>query len=105
MWLMPTAGRSHAVAVARTVADALAAFEGGCCDVNVSDLWLPDGTGWDLLEALRRKGPVRGIVLSGLGDAADVERSHAAGFERHRIKPVDVDAFIEAVESLQPATG
>jgi len=69
-------------------------------DVLVSDIGLPDGSGTDLLKALRAKGEVLGIALSGYGMEEDVRRSRDVGFSHHLVKPVDInklDSIIQAV--------
>jgi CheY-like chemotaxis protein len=68
-------------------------------DVLVSDIGLPDGSGFDLLKALRAKGQVFGIALSGYGMEDDIRRSHDVGFSHHLVKPVDLnklDSIIQA---------
>jgi CheY-like chemotaxis protein len=58
-------------------------------DLLVSDIGLPDGSGEDLIRQLREKGhDLPGIALSGYGMQQDIERSGAAGFQAHLIKPV-----------------
>lgn len=94
--------RGHAVTTVSTVADAIDAYDGGCCEVVVCDLRLPDGDGWQLMQTLSKRHKMAGIALSGLGYAADIERSRAAGFSAHLTKPVDLDTFVTAVESLAP---
>lgn len=71
------------------------------CDVMVSDIALPDGSGLDLMRRIRAKGnSIRGIALSGYGSAQDIKRSLDAGFEAHLTKPVDVERLVEAVRRL-----
>ena len=94
--------RGHEVTVCSTVADAINAYDDGCCEVVVCDLRLPDGDGWQLMQTLSKRHKMTGIALSGLGYAADIERSRAAGFAAHLTKPVDLDTFVNTVESLSP---
>ena len=94
--------RGHDVTLVDCCTRAIAAFEGGCCEVIVSDLRLPDGDGWTLMRTLSSRHKVVGIALSGLGYADDIERSRQAGFVQHFTKPVDIDTLVDAVESLQP---
>lgn len=69
-------------------------------DLLLCDIGLPDGTGWDLMRHLRRKGEVVGIAISGFGREADVERSNAVGFARHLVKPLSPDELTDALDAL-----
>ncbi|MFL6231746.1 MAG: response regulator [Thermoanaerobaculia bacterium] len=93
----------HEVTVAGDVATALAAGEaaagGGCLDLLVSDLGLPDGSGLDVMRALSRF-QVPGIALSGYGMEEDIRRSREAGFSRHLTKPVGLQALEGAISQL-----
>jgi len=89
----------HSVQVADSVQQALRAGEQDF-DVLVSDIGLPDGSGQDLMRALRARRPVRGIAFSGYGAAEDVRRSAEAGFDRHLTKPIDPDQLLEAINTL-----
>ena len=89
--------RGHVVMVAGSLQAALAHAEVPF-DVVVSDIALPDGTGLELMRQLRKRGPVRGIAISGFGTTADVQRSLEAGFERHLTKPVQLSDLLEVVE-------
>jgi signal transduction histidine kinase len=78
------------VQTADTVASALQAAAAVRPDVLVSDIGLPDGSGLDLIRQLLTRHPVRGIAVSGFGMEEDVDRSRAAGFIEHLVKPVDL---------------
>jgi signal transduction histidine kinase len=67
-------------------------------DLVISDLSLPDGNGIDLLREIRTRQPVRGICVSGYGTELDREKTRSAGFERHLVKPVTIQALREAIE-------
>ena len=88
----------HAVESAGTMADALAALPSANCDVLISDIGLPDGTGWELLQSLRLPRPIYAIAMSGFGMNADHARSRSAGFRHHVLKPFplrELDALLE----------
>jgi PAS domain S-box-containing protein len=87
------------VAVAGSVDAALDLARAGC-DVLVSDVRLPDGTGMDLLRRLREISFVRGIAMSGFGTQDDVRRSKEAGYDEHLVKPIDVQRLIEAIHKV-----
>ena len=69
-------------------------------DLLVSDIGLPDGTGLDVIRELSKRRPVRGIVMSGFGMEADIQRSRDAGFAEHLTKPVSADRLRAAIARL-----
>lgn len=59
-------------------------------DVIVSDIALPDGTGYALVsEARRHAQPILAIALSSFGYPDDVRIPKLTGFDHHLDKPVD----------------
>ncbi len=75
-------------------------------DLVMSDLGLPDGSGLDLMRELSTAYGLRGIALSGFGMESDLEQSHAAGYARHLIKPIDIALMKETIAQLtQQGTG
>lgn len=88
----------HAVTTAATMKAALAAAPTADCDVLISDLGLPDGSGWELLEQAQFPRPVYAVAMSGFAMASDLARSQAAGFRRHIVKPFGGDDLREALE-------
>ncbi len=88
----------HTVESAGTMADALAALPSANCDVLISDIGLPDGTGCELLQSLQLPRSIYAIAMSGFGMNADHARSRAAGFRHHVLKPFplrELDALLE----------
>jgi len=61
-------------------------------DVILLDIGLPDMNGYEVAGRLRAiLPPVMLVALTGYGQAEDIERAHAAGFDAHLLKPVDFD--------------
>ena len=59
-------------------------------DVIVSDIALPDGTGYALVSEARRRGKrVLAIALSGYAYPSDVRIAKLTGFDHHLSKPCD----------------
>ena len=83
----------HEVSAALTVQDALAALPAAAPEVLISDIGLPDGTGWELLRRLGEdfSREVYCIAMSGFGLHADQVRSRAVGFRHHLFKPLPPD--------------
>ena len=66
----------------------------------ISDIELPDGSGLELMDAIRSRRPMPGIALSGFGSADDIEHSLAAGFVVHLTKPVDFRRLEEVIQQI-----
>lgn len=81
--------RGHTVFTAGSVGGGLECLATEHFDVLISDIGLPDGSGHELMRQARESQPVKGIALSGFGMEEDLERSLAAGFNHHLVKPVD----------------
>jgi signal transduction histidine kinase len=98
--------RGYEVHPANDVRSALDIATGNQFDVLLSDIGLPDGTGIDVLKALRAKGEVFGIALSGFGMEDDIRRSGEAGFSHHLVKPVDLNKLDSIIQEapIQPRT-
>lgn len=86
----------HEVKSASSMNEALQALPEAGAQVLVSDIGLPDGNGWELLQRLQVPHALYAIAMSGYGMAADHERSRAVGFRHHLVKPMD----LEQLESL-----
>lgn len=79
---------AYQVVEASTVAEALQKAEEHRVDLVISDIGLPDQSGYELMIALREKHGLVGIAMSALGSREDVTRSKAAGFILHLTKPL-----------------
>jgi two-component system CheB/CheR fusion protein len=80
--------RGARVTVALAASDALELSGRERFDVVVSDISLPDRTGYELLRALRERG-VRAPAIALTGWSGDRDRAEAfeAGFDEHCAKP------------------
>ncbi len=81
----------YQVHVTSSVAQALAAVEAQVFDLMISDIGLPDGTGYDLLRQVRPRYPFSAIALTGFGMDDDVKQAEEAGFVAHLTKPVSFE--------------
>ncbi len=98
-------GMGHEVRVADSVQAGRAAADeaaraGAPVQLVLSDLDLPDGTGFDLMQDLARRYGVKGIALSGFGMDDDLRRSAEAGFARHLTKPINLDVLETVIAEL-----
>ena len=92
----------HTVLSADTMAQALQLLPHGDCDVLISDIGLPDGNGWELLRQVRLPRPIYAIAMSGYGMKADRERSLAAGYQHHLVKPMAPEQIERILEQVEP---
>jgi len=80
----------HVVFTARTLGEAVELFPSSDCQVLISDIGLPDGNGWELLQRLDSPKEVFAIAMSGFGMNADSARSRSVGYRHHLLKPFKV---------------
>ena len=72
-------------------------------DLLISDVGLPDGTGYELMrEIAARRCASKGIAVSGYGTENDVQQSLLAGFSEHLVKPVQFDTLRDAIRRIVP---
>ncbi len=80
--------------------DAIELAEAFRPQIAILDIGLPTMDGYSLAGELRRRladSPPTLIALSGYGQTQDRQRSDAAGFAIHLVKPVDVDELAAAL--------
>jgi PAS domain S-box-containing protein len=93
--------RNFEVASAESAANGLQLALDGEFDLIISDVGLPDRNGYELMTELRALRPqLVGIALSGYGMEQDLNRSRAAGFSAHLVKPVTIGMIEDAIASL-----
>jgi CheY-like chemotaxis protein len=83
--------QAEAVYSAKGALEAIASFGP---DVVLLDIGLPEMDGYEVAKRIRAGGSgVRLVALTGYGQAEDIERTQAAGFDAHLVKPVDFGAL------------
>ncbi len=92
--------RNYAVVAADCLASALSAASSGSFDLLISDIGLPDGSGYELMSQLNARSGIVGIALTGYGMEEDVSRSLSAGFVTHLTKPVTIQALDNALSAV-----
>jgi signal transduction histidine kinase/CheY-like chemotaxis protein len=92
--------RGYRITLAHTAGQALEKAEQEKFDLLISDIGLPDRSGYELMEELRSKSALRGIALSGFGMENDISKARAAGFSEHLTKPINFDRLDEAIRNL-----
>jgi CheY-like chemotaxis protein len=93
--------QGHAVDAVPDMKSALKLAPQSNFDVLISDIGLPDGDGWELMKVLREKIPgLKAIAMSGYGMRADLDKSKAAGFASHLIKPFGPAELDEALKKV-----
>ena len=79
----------YEVAAVDCVQGALKLLEKDRFDTLISDISLPDSSGYELVREVKQRQWVTSIALSGFGAAEDVRRTVEAGFDHHLTKPVN----------------
>jgi two-component system response regulator RegA len=94
-------GRGFIVTTAESVADGLAQLETISPAFAVVDMRLEDGTGLDVISALKRRRPdARAIILTGYGNIATAVNAVKLGAVDYLSKPVDADDVVAALLAL-----
>jgi signal transduction histidine kinase/CheY-like chemotaxis protein len=92
--------RGYRVTLAHTADQAVERTNHEEFDLVISDIGLPDRSGYELMRELSTTKGLRGIALSGFGMENDVNRARAAGFSEHLTKPINFDRLEESIQSL-----
>jgi CheY-like chemotaxis protein len=89
------------VVTAGDAPSALREAERATPDIAILDLGLPVMDGYELQQRLRETYPaLRCIAVTGYGQQDDRERTRAAGFEHHFVKPVPLDEVLAVLDRV-----
>lgn len=90
----------HEVHTANNGGEALAAAERERPQIIILDIGMPEPNGYEVCRQLRKTpwGQQASIVaVTGWGQADDRQSTAEAGFDRHLVKPVDIQTILELV--------
>jgi signal transduction histidine kinase len=96
------------VTTAASLGEAIASLDAHGADLIVSDVAMPNGSGYDLVRAVRsnsRTAALPVIALTAYGRGADRDRALAEGFDAHVGKPFDPLALVGLVASFARPAG
>jgi PAS domain S-box-containing protein len=96
--------KANVVAVG-SAAEAMDHFRRGTPDVLVSDIGMPEASGYELIRQVRSLPPDRGgrvpaVALTAYASMADRTRALMEGFQNHVAKPTDPQELVAAVAAL-----
>jgi signal transduction histidine kinase/CheY-like chemotaxis protein len=92
--------RGYEITVAHSAEQAVEKVRTQDFDLLISDIGLPDRSGYDLMRELQDRKSLPGIALSGYGSEDDVKKARAAGFSGHLTKPINFERLEEAIQNL-----
>ena len=92
--------RGYDISVAHSADQAVEKARSEHFDLLISDIGLPDRSGYELMSELRKTNSLTGIALSGFGAEADVVQAKDAGFSEHLTKPINFERLEQAIRRL-----
>jgi PAS domain S-box-containing protein len=100
--------RGAEVHIASSAAQALQIASWAAPRVLVSDIGMPGEDGYSLIRALRQRGfspaELQAIAVTALARVEDRQKGLAAGYDTFFVKPIDIAALVETVDSLARRT-
>ena len=90
----------YAVETALTLEEARAFVKNRMPDMIVLDIMLPDGSGLDFMEELRRTSDIPILLLTGLTTPEDVVRGLSRGGDDYLSKPYDFSVLLARIKAL-----
>jgi CheY-like chemotaxis protein len=89
--------RGYEITLAHSAEQAVEKVRTQDFDLLISDIGLPDRSGYELMREVQSSKTLPGIALSGFGTEHDVNQSLAAGFSEHLTKPINFERLEEAI--------
>src|SRR4029077_5733785 len=83
--------RGYQITIAHSAEQAVEKGRTQKFDLLISDIGLPDRSGYELMREVRLNTRLPGIALSGFGSEQDVNQAREAGFAEHLTKPINFE--------------
>jgi DNA-binding NtrC family response regulator len=98
--------KGYAVDGVSTTAEAIERLGGDPYPIVVSDIYIDERTGLDILDAAKRKDPLCSVILmTGRGTVETVMAATRGGAFDYIAKPFDFDVLFDAIERAEAARG
>src|SRR5215471_13793559 len=92
--------RGYEITVAHSADQAVEKVRTQDFDLLISDIGLPDRSGYELMREVRLNKNLPGIALSGFGTEQDVNQARAAGFSEHLTKSINFERLEKTIQNL-----
>jgi CheY-like chemotaxis protein len=92
--------RGYQITIAHSAEQAVEKVRNQDFDLLISDIGLPDRSGYELMREVRLNKDLPGIALSGFGSEQDVNQAREAGFAEHLTKPINFERLEKTIQSL-----
>jgi signal transduction histidine kinase len=90
----------YKITVAHSAQQAVEKVRSEDFDLLISDIGLPDRSGYELMREVRLKKDLPGIALSGFGSEQDISQAREAGFSEHLTKPINFERLEKTIQNL-----
>ena len=92
----------HEVDAVSTTGDAIERLGGQAYPIVISDIYIDERTGLDILDAARRRDPLCSVILmTGRGSIETAVAATRGGAFDYIAKPFELDVMIDAVERAE----
>jgi len=96
--------KGYAVDGVSTTAEAIERLSGAAYPIVISDIYIDERTGLDILDAAKRKDPLCSVILmTGRGTVETVMAATRGGAFDYIAKPFDFDVLFDAIERAEAA--
>jgi signal transduction histidine kinase/CheY-like chemotaxis protein len=92
--------RGYQITIAHSAEQAVEKVRTQDFDLLISDIGLPDRSGYELMREVRLSKHLPGIALSGFGSEQDIDQAREAGFAEHLTKPINFERLEKTIQSL-----